>query len=862
MSQPGFNVPASDVSTPSQAPAVQAIDELSRMARSRPHDEVIMHVASPRMSKRPYLEDTCQVTNHHVRVYQEGQNDVNDLVRECLPTTNDGEQDEVIRYLREWAADSQVTDGIRLKRSQVRDEMIKWSMSFGDVLSVTWNLLPNVFHMPFMQSRLRHLLIHCPANELPEAGSNVLELPELAGHLTKLKGLYIYGDGITDLSDSIGSLSSLKRLDMVSTNITQLPESIGELSRLRSLKLLHNIELTKLPKSIVQLKQLRLLSLDRCEKLNGLPDSHHRRSQQDLSDDESHRFSNLESLSTLSLKGCYALERLPSSLCKLKNLVDLNLEDCRELSELPEQIGSLIQLHTLNFTDTKIEFLPISLYRLALSKSQEFLPFPWNEPVLWMAQAISGQRTSYVMNTQRDELQINVNPQTMVPFAQEHLRLLVQALERHGLTKPPKNVFVRYEGERGIDQGGLKRHFFNTIFPNLALQTKDDHPIFKFSEEKGYYVLEKELGSLSTAQDIEMCENIGKLLCALLCGLSEECKIGNVFSQHFYGYLFLIGFVQNIMFVPSRSHQITKVRQRFFCCSLATLDKDGIKDREGNLLFQESYFKTFQMTNHDLYKLWMLLACAADKEELEGIFPKMLANGFIFDDPAGEHVIDKDALANSFRRDIISTADYPFMEFFIRTTLVKYAEDMYMRQCEALTSVIRGFQSASEKEGLQRIFAECDRGRISDSAAALSLLAQGPPFTRTAFESLMHRCFFCPSVSVDMYEDLNKRMVVIVNWYLSLEPSSESEEHMKRLVRCMIGSDVIMPDRNLLFRGPRIRDDHMLEPRSIFHTCTGLVELGNAVLTQETATPAEREKLIEIWLEHITEALGAGFSLA
>ena len=83
---------------------------------------------------------------------------------------------------------------------------------------------------------------------------------------------------------------------------------------------------------------------------------------------------------------------------------------------------------------------------------------------------------------------------TTVPFAQEHLKLLVEELERsRRLADPPHQVFVTYgAGEDPMDGGGLRRDRFYHIFPDYARQIKDNlDPIFVYNEEKHCFILER-----------------------------------------------------------------------------------------------------------------------------------------------------------------------------------------------------------------------------------------------------------------------------------------------------------------------------------------------------------------------------------
>ncbi|XP_056174646.1 disease resistance protein RPV1-like isoform X2 [Syzygium oleosum] len=65
-------------------------------------------------------------------------------------------------------------------------------------------------------------------------------------------------------------------------------------------------------------------------------------------------------LTSLSLRGCYRLRKLPDSIGKLRSLLVLNLFDTR-ITELPDSIGDLKRLEKMNLGFTQIRELPNSI---------------------------------------------------------------------------------------------------------------------------------------------------------------------------------------------------------------------------------------------------------------------------------------------------------------------------------------------------------------------------------------------------------------------------------------------------------------------------------------------------------------------
>ncbi|XP_048136105.1 putative disease resistance protein RGA4 isoform X2 [Rhodamnia argentea] len=87
----------------------------------------------------------------------------------------------------------------------------------------------------------------------------------------------------------------------------------------------------KVPRSICKLKQLTYLDLSHNVTLKRLPNS----------------ITRLQNLQTLNLYGCGSLEELPRGIKKLVSLRNLNIDFCSNLSYMPRGLGQLTSLHML-----------------------------------------------------------------------------------------------------------------------------------------------------------------------------------------------------------------------------------------------------------------------------------------------------------------------------------------------------------------------------------------------------------------------------------------------------------------------------------------------------------------------------------
>lgn len=733
-------------------------------------------------------------------------------------------------YLNEWAENC-------AQRKRVCREMIEFLFSSKDSLIIVGSVFPDIFHIQLFVDRLSRLVIH-------GLSPHRVEFPE-----------------------SIYCLINLRHLHVRNFCLDKIPNVIGNLRLLISLSFEHCLNLVKVDKSINQLSQLTSMRFSECPVLTTIP-----------------QFTNhLVQLTDLYLSDCAQLAQVPESIGLLVNLQYLSLDRCYALTELPESIGQLTRLIELNLSGNYQLEPPLSLYMLALK-----LPSVVKHPGVkrashWMSMALRGRIRAYEVNREENQLKIEIRRDTLIPFARQHLKLLIEAIGPQDYRQPnwvPCRSSVCYVGsdgrpEVGIDAGGVSRDFWDRCIPNIAQQIAWNHPILK-RLASGYYILEKEMGRPMTREDTELCENIGKLLSLFVAGFGEHHKLGAVFPEHFYSALAYLYSLFH-MSVPSNREwdlypcfENNHIQGHMQLCSLlAVADKEGIKDKNGHLFFDmhekvgdqgrhkrigigrasakilfPDVLDAGGFTDSTLYKIWRILNVQVDEDEVQRIFSKLSDFFCIEEMPTGE---DGQYFADTFTNYLKNEQhkDQPLHQF-VAEAVMQYAYDTYHRQCDPLIAVMRGFKNVPHSKILPILFVFDNYQDLQDASQgrALSGVIQGATFTREAFVQLMGRCV---NESARAYRAIvQEKMDWLREWYVA----EATEQEMKDLVRCMNGAEVITAELKLKFNGQQ-------GSLSVFHTCSGSVNMGSLLLAE-----TDKNTFINYWKKNVDWALrGAGFNV-
>lgn len=598
----------------------------------------------------------------------------------------------------------------------------------------------------------------------------------------------------------------------------------------------------------------------------------------------------LKNLRSLQLQKCDHVIQISDSICKLNHLEYLSITGCRELTDLPESIAELPWLKSLTLGDNPQMKVPMSLYRLALERPEVALRHPEiNEAAKWMQGALEGRHQPYQLEVfEEDEifdeevqLGIKVRRDTMIPFAQQHLQLCLEAIgtqDSNCVDWVPFRSRVRYlrsdgREEIGGDAGGVSREYWFQLLPNIAKQTQAHHPILKESGE-GQYILEKEMGRVMTEQDIALCENIGKLLSLFASGLGEDVTLGNVFPEHYFSaivyiyYRYFWSYSKNAALLTFQT--MSTIDKNAICCLLAMANKEGIKDRKGNLLFEMSEkrhiginkkinyidislvnvfsinLRKFVFTNETLYKIWTILNLQVNEEEIKAIFP--LLSGFVH--AIEEMPLQGEELENFATVFIIYLMEQKpggdYLSDFVARAVIQYAYDTYSRQAEPLVFVARGFRNVVISK-IQPVINAYHFGLrpvgTSKYGKKLSEMIQGASFTREAFLAWMDR-----SVNIakgSQQQAVKEKMLWLKEWYRT----QATQQQMKEFVRCITGAEGIT-SQYVEFDSPQ-------GSWSVFHTCFVSVNLGTQLLQEKN-----KEAFIDLWKKNVHFALHqAGFNV-
>lgn len=466
------------------------------------------------------------------------------------------------------------------------------------------------------------------------------------------------------------------------------------------------------------------------------------------------------------------------------------------------------------------------------------------ESIQWMEEALTDKQKPY--RVRHGELRIDVYRETMIPFATQHLTLLLDVLKKQW-NQLPQTSFVFYSWgaakEQGTDLGGLSRHFWHHFLPNIAEQTKD-HPLLK-SDDAGFYKLERKRTLEMTKEETTLCQQIGNLLCLFASGLGKNVKLGPVFPTHFYAGLLHLYVKYAQVPCPPSFQEMPLIDQQKLCYIFARENQYGIKDINNHLLFslpptKESHTGEMGCITHynpeDLHKVWLLLHYQLGEEGQSTLlrrFPEM--SEFInYSDISFIKPQDLERFAETFKKSLSSQEDN---EAFIQETIWQCAFDLYHLECEPLFAVMQGFKEIAV-ENATPFLTSCLERSLAAASQALSALVQYPPFTKEAFlDVLLGR-------SSGVTDKVREKMQWVQEWY----NTQAKEKQMKKLLTCINGGEGFTPDIRFTF-------EKSAGNYSIFHSCTRTVNMGDELLKEQN-----QELFIKKWRKHVKFGLLSGFS--
>ncbi|XP_039155885.1 disease resistance protein RPV1-like [Eucalyptus grandis] len=184
--------------------------------------------------------------------------------------------------------------------------------------------------------------------------------PEFVGKLQCLLDLFLQFLGIAQIPGAIEVLVKPRHLHLASNEIKQLPDFIAELNSPCPLNLSTNGLLSSnsnrwnLPKAIRQFEKLEELYLGRRKELEG-----------DISDEEiDSSVGKSTHLRELNITDCELIEHVRDEIGVLVKLERFSLRGCYGVSILPTSIGDFASLKKLDLSITRIGSLPESVGKL------------------------------------------------------------------------------------------------------------------------------------------------------------------------------------------------------------------------------------------------------------------------------------------------------------------------------------------------------------------------------------------------------------------------------------------------------------------------------------------------------------------
>lgn len=460
-----------------------------------------------------------------------------------------------------------------------------------------------------------------------------------------------------------------------------------------------------------------------------------------------------------------------------------------------------------------------------------------------------------------NKLYLNVNRLNMTPdIAKEQLHLLAEYLRQY---KDNDGDFARlglnvqYEGEQGVDAGGLSRDFMGHVFDSLFAE----NPFFAFVLENGCYKLSNE-NSTSGAADLNLCKDIGVLMAAIFSGFPKrsQAKIGGVFTDRFYNQLLATyKYAQENPLVPFNS--MTKEEKVKFTKTISDYDLENTiykniqHDFQKETLSHEELDAIAHFLMYDMFE-----GGDSIDEELTELFGEFAAVKDCLKwlgSPQPEEVMGQDGkvynrtLLRNKLRTVLENAD----KISLYQKFIDSRTETYSKIAIPLAALGEGFNSVTRN----KITPFITQLGVDPSSAveAVCTEIQGPAFSRENFVSLLKRSII--NDSVQDKEAMGEKLAWLIEWCArgvhggknGSEEMLATEKEMKDTLCAFTGSAVIGNELKLEFKEPLSTEGSFCD----FHTCFNYMHPGKRVMNK-----TEKIEFIQEWIRNIDEALASGFS--
>lgn len=440
--------------------------------------------------------------------------------------------------------------------------------------------------------------------------------------------------------------------------------------------------------------------------------------------------------------------------------------------------------------------------------------------------------------------------------AKEHLNTLAEQLvyyqDKFHDRFNELELKVRYEGESGIDAGGLSREYVGQIIKNL---TQEPFACSFFEKtESGLYELFDSASNM-TQQDLQTCRDIGVVLAALSSGFpaNSSDKIGTLFSPTFFHRLLtLYNYAEKNPAIFEKDFKLmSKEEQENLVLALFKEDIDPPFKKIPHTLEQTTWANE---ELDDLLQFLVLEVINGNEDSVPPALAELLQDfvgqpncltllqthqPFIFTRSDGR-IYNETSLRNALKRALSDEKT----KANIKEKFTEHLVDHYTPCCIPLVAVVQGF-SHVDKRSIKPILNQF-KTNPKKAAQVLSTRIQGEPFTRPAFVALMKRS---TGTSKAVCEKINWLTEWCERGIDGKKGTQAKDEQMKAMLRCITGTEVITDPLRLKFEEPT-------KGLSTFHTCFASVNFGTSLLEQ-----TDKQQFIDMWNEQVETALKQGFGM-
>lgn len=391
---------------------------------------------------------------------------------------------------------------------------------------------------------------------------------------------------------------------------------------------------------------------------------------------------------------------------------------------------------------------------------------------------------------------------------------------------------VRYENEAAIDVGGPSREFMSQLLKNLVLK-ESPFPFFEKTDSGQYEIFDK--NNVMRSEDLQICQYVGTVLAAAFSGfpVDNPIKIGPFFTQKFYNQL--LSMHEYLKSDPlAKTAPFTDLpinKQKKLALFVLERDVENDSDRIMHRLLQQTEWSDTDLNQIGQFLVMDLIN--GSENRLSPPLSELIQN--LAEQPDGLNMLQTDVY-QALREALANPEEKKKIEEVFSDSVL----ETYKSKLSPMLAVAQGFESVNKPrlKSVMRL-----QATPAEAVNAVSNQIQGPPFTREAFVALLKR-------SEGSNKAVRERVKWLAQWCENgIGGIKATEKQMKKILRCVTGSEVITDALIFKFETP-------VNGWSQFHTCFNSVNLGKNLLKQN------KKKFIEMWMQQVDAALESAFGIA